>query len=695
MKVYAPEAIRNVGLLSHMGNGKTSLAEAMLYASGAISRLGRVDDGTTTSDYDPDEQRRGMSANLTLLPLEWQDAKVNLVDTPGYADFVGEVAATLRVVDGAVLLVSAVDGLEVGTEQAWNLALQRHLPRLVVVNRMDRENASFERVLEQLRERFGTGVVAAQLPIGSRDAYQGVVDLVSRQAVLFGEDGQVTTGEVPAELAPEVERLGEQLIEAVAETDEELTLKYLDGEALTEEEIRNGLRQGVHSGAITPVYSAAATLNRGARPILDAIVSYLPSPAERGATKAISPQGNKPEELAPDPEGPLAALVFKTLADPFIGRLTFFRVFSGTLRPDSHIWNASKEKEERIGTIMTLRGKNQENATAVPAGDIAAVAKLVITTTGDTLSSREHPLLLEQIDFPEPVFAAAVEARTRTDQDKMGPALQRMQEEDPTIRVRRDPETAQTVVSGMGDSHVEITVERIKRKFGADLRIEPLRVPYRETLRQPARADGRFVRQTGGHGQYGVCSIELEPLPRGSGYEFSDKIVGGVVSHSFRPAVDKGIQEAMAEGVIAGYPLVDVRATLYDGKEHSVDSSEMAFKIAGSMAFKAAAEKAGVVLLEPVMKVEVRVPDQNTGDIMGDLSTKRGRVHGMNPEGDGTTTIEAEVPMAEMLRYAADLRSMTQGRGQFKMAFDHYEEVPGNVAQKVIEEAKTRKASAA
>jgi elongation factor G len=695
MKVYAPEAIRNVGLLSHMGNGKTSLAEAMLYASGAISRLGRVDDGTTTSDYDPDEQRRGMSANLTLLPLEWQDAKVNLVDTPGYADFVGEVAATLRVVDGAVLLVSAVDGLEVGTEQAWAQALQHHLPRLVVVNRMDRENASFERVLEQLRERFGTGVVAAQLPIGSRDAYQGVVDLVSRQAVLFGEDGQVTTGEVPAELASEVERLGEQLIEAVAETDEELTLKYLDGEALTEEEIRNGLRQGVHSGAITPVYSAAATLNRGARPILDAIVSYLPSPAERGATKAISPQGNKPEELAPDPEGPLAALVFKTLADPFIGRLTFFRVFSGTLRPDSHIWNASKEKEERIGTIMALRGKNQENATAVPAGDIAAVAKLVITTTGDTLASREHPLILEPIDFPEPVFAAAVEARSRTDQDKMGPALQRMQEEDPTIRVRRDPETAQTVVSGMGDSHVEITVERIKRKFGADLRIEPLRVPYRETLRQTARADGRFVRQTGGHGQYGVCSIELEPLPRGSGYEFADKIVGGVVSHSFRPAVDKGIQEAMAEGVIAGYPLVDVRAILYDGKEHSVDSSEMAFKIAGSMAFKAAAEKAGVVLLEPVMKVEVRIPDQNTGDIMGDLSTKRGRVHGMNPEGDGTTSIEAEVPMAEMLRYAADLRSMTQGRGQFKMAFDHYEEVPGNVAQKVIEEAKTRKASAA
>jgi elongation factor G len=481
----------------------------------------------------------------------------------------------------------------------------------------------------------------------------------------------------------------------VAETDEELTLKYLEGEALTEEELRKGLRQGVLDRSITPVFSSAAPSGSGVRQLLDAIVEYLPSPVAAGAARATNTQGNKPEELAPDPDGPLAALVFKTLADPFIGRLTLFRVYSGTLRPDSHVWNANKDKEERIGTVMTLRGKSQENATAVPAGDIAAVAKLVLTTTGDTFSTREHPLTLEPVSFPEPVFAAAVEARARTDQDKMGPALQRIQEEDPTIHVRRDAETGQTVVSGMGDSHVEITVERIKRKFGADLRVEPLRVAYRETIRQPAKADGRFVRQTGGHGQFGVCSIELEPLPRGSGYEFVDKIVGGVVSHSFRPAVDKGIQEALAEGVIAGYPLVDVRATLYDGKEHSVDSSEMAFKIAGSMAFKAAAEKSGVVLLEPVMKVEVRIPDQYTGDIMGDLSTKRGRVHGMNPEGDGSTTIEAEVPMSEMVRYATDLRSMTQGRGSFKMHFDHYEEVPGNVAQKVIEEAKTRKASAA
>ncbi len=693
MKVYSPEAIRNVGLLSHMGNGKTSLAEALLFTAGAISRMGRVDEGTTTSDYDPDEQRRGMSASLTLLPLEWQNVKVNVVDTPGYADFVGEVAATVRIVDGAVILASAVDGVEVGTEQAWDLCQRRQLPRIMVVNRLDRENASFERTVGELRERFGTGVVPVQLPIGSRDDYRGVVDLITRTALIFGDNGRALEGEIPADLADEVERLGEQLVEAVAETDDELVNKYLGGEALTQEEIKQGLRQGVLSGKIVPVFAAAATLNKGTALILNAIVEYLPSPVAAGAVTATHAQTKQAETLPPSPDGPLAALVFKTLADPFIGRLTFFRVYSGTLQPDSHIWNATKEREERIGSIMTLRGKSQENATGVPAGDIGAVAKLVLTTTGDTLCQREHPLLLPPIEFPAPVYSAALEARARTDQDKMGPALQRMQEEDPTIKVHREAETGQTVIAGMGDSHVEITVERIKRKFGADLKIEPLRVPYRETLRAPAKADGRFVRQTGGHGQYGVCSVELEPLPRGSGYQFADRIVGGVVSHSFRPAVDKGIQEAMAEGVIAGYPIVDVRAILYDGKEHAVDSSEMAFKIAGSMAFKAAAERAGVVLLEPVMRVEVRVPEQYTGDIMGDLSTKRGRVHGMNPEGDGTTTIEAEVPMAEMVRYATDLRSMTQGRGQFKMSFDHYEEVPGNVAQRVIEEAKTRKAS--
>ncbi len=695
MKIYEPAAIRNVALLSHMGNGKTSLAEAFLFNAGAINRMGRVDEGTTVSDFDPDEQRKGMSVNLSVLPLEWKGHKINVLDTPGYADYVGEVMEALRVVDGAVILASAVDGLEVGTEQVWEYCSSRDLPRIAVINRLDRENASFERVLEQLRERFGKCVVPAQVPIGTREAYRGVVDLISKKAILFGDNGETTEGEIPAELKDECDRFCEQLVESVAETDDELVTKYLEGESLSDEEIHRGLRQGVLNGTIVPVYSAAGGVNKGASLVLDAIAEYLPSPAAVKPQMAQNAQTKKEEELAADPNGPLAALVFKTLADPFMGRLTYFRVYSGTLKPDSHVWNANKDKEERLGTIFTMRGKSQENVTAVPAGDIAAVAKLALTTTGETLSAREHPLVLPPVEFPDPVYSAALEAKSRQDQDKMGPALQRIMEEDPTIRVHRDPETAQTVISGMGDSHIESTVEKIKRKFGADMKVEPLRIPYRETIKAKATAEGRFVRQTGGHGQYGVCSIEIEPLPRGTGYEFVDKIVGGVVSHSFRPAVDKGIQEAMAEGVLAGYPVVDFRATLFDGKEHTVDSSEMAFKIAGSMAFKSAVEKAGVAMLEPVMHVEVTVPDQYTGDIMGDMSTKRGRVHGMNPNGNGTTTIEAEVPMAEMVRYAADLRSMTQGRGTFKMRFGHYEEVPGNVAQKVIEEAKTRKAAAA
>ena len=689
MKTYAPDAIRNVGLFSHMGLGKTTLAEAMLFNAGAINRMGRVDEGTTTSDYDPDEHRRTMSVQLSLLPIEWTDHKINLLDTPGYADFAGEVVSAVRVVDGAVIVADAVSGLEVGTEQAWDYCRERDLPRIVVVNRMDRENANFEGTLEQLREKFGKCVVPVQVPIGSRDNYRGVVDLLDRKALMFGENGQVTEGEIPAELTDEVQSFADQLMESVAETNDELIMKYLDGTPLTHDEVVHGVHEGVRKGSIVPVISSAALANKGISLLLDAITTFLPSPVEVGAIKAT--EKGKEVELPPDPNGPLAALVFKTLADPFIGKLTFFRVYSGTLKPDGQVWNSVKEKEERVGTVMTMRGKNQDNVTAVPAGDIAAVAKLAVTSTGDTLAQKDHPFVIAPVTFPEPVFSAAVEAKSRQDQDRMGPGLQRIQEEDPSIQVRRDAETGQTVISGLGDSHVEITVERIKRKFGADLTVVPLRVPYRETIKAKASAEGRHVRQTGGHGQYGVCSIEIEPLPRGSGYEFADKIVGGVVSHSFRPAVDKGIQEAMAEGVVAGYPLVDMRATLFDGKEHAVDSSEMAFKIAGSMAFKAAAEKAGVALLEPVVKAEITVPDQYTGDIMGDLSTKRGRVHGMNSNGNGSTIIEAEVPLAEMVRYSADLRSMTQGRGRFRMSFDHYEEVPGNVAQKVIEQSRKDK----
>ena len=690
MTTFQPGAIRNVGLFGHMGNGKTSIAEAMLHTAGAISRLGRVDEGTATSDYDPDEHRRRMSVNLSLLPLTWHGTKVNVIDVPGYADFVGELAAAQRVVDGAILVSCAVGGLEVGTEQAWAACVKAGTPRIVVVNRADRENADFVGALEQYREAFGNSVVAIQLPIGQRDQFSGYVDLVSRKAFTYGANGTAAPGAIPDALADTVARLADQLAEVVAETDDDLTMKFLEGESLTEDEIRGAVRSAVRAGRVTPVFVAAATSSKGIGTILDAVIELLPSPADVAPALASHLPSGEAASLPADPNGPLAALVFKTLADPFIGKLTFFRVYSGTLHSDTTVWNAAHDRDERIGSIMTLRGKTQEPAGAVGAGDIGAIAKLAATTTGDTLCARDRHLQLAPPTFPLPTYSAAVEAKTRQDQDRMSQAMQRIQEEDLTIRANRDEETGQMVMQGIGDSHLEITIEKIRRKFGADLRIEPLRIPYRETIRGKARADGRHVRQTGGSGQFGVCTIEIEPLPRGGGYQFVDRIVGGVISGGFRVAVDKGIQDKMADGVLAGYPMVDVKVTLVDGKEHSVDSSEMAFKIAGSLAFQKGIESAGAILLEPVMKVAITVPDGNTGDIMSDLSTKRGRVMGMNPNGDSTTTIDAEVPMSEVVRYATSLRSITQGRGTFAYQFDHYEEMPAIVAQKVIEDAKTK-----
>ncbi len=690
MTTFPPEAIRNVGLFGHMGSGKTSIAEAMLHAAGAISRLGRVDEGTSTSDYDPDEHRRRMSVNLSLLPFVWQGTKVNVIDVPGYADFVGELSAAQRVIDGAVLVSCAVGGLEVGTDQAWVACAKADTPRIAVINRADRENADFTGTVDQFRERFGPTVVAIQLPIGQRDQFSGYVDLVSRQAYTYGANGTAIPGAVPAGLADTVARLADLLVEVVAETDDDLTIKYLEGETLTEGEIRAALRAAVRAAKVTPVLVTAGTSSKGIGSLVDAIIDLLPSPADVAPAIATQSSSSDPISLPANPAGPLAALVFKTLADPFIGKLTFFRVYSGTLNSDSTTWNEAHDRDERIGSIMTLRGKVQEPAGSVGAGDIGAIAKLAATTTGDTLCARERRLRLAPPTFPAPTYSAAVEAKARQDQDRMSQAMQRIQEEDLTIRAHRDEETGQMVIQGMGDSHLEITIEKIRRKFGADLRVEPLRIPYRETIRGRARADGRHVRQTGGSGQFGVCTIELEPRPRASGYEFVDRIVGGAISASFRAAVDKGIQERMADGILAGYPMVDVKVTLLDGKEHAVDSSEMAFKIAGSLAFQKGVEGAGAILLEPVMTVAITVPDGNTGDIMGDLSTKRGRVTGMNPNGDSTTTIDAEVPMGEVVRYATSLRSLTQGRGTFTYEFGHYEEMPAIVAQKVIEDAKTK-----
>jgi elongation factor G len=677
MKSYAPDAIRNVGLFGHGGAGKTSLAEAALFATGAINRLGRVDDGTTTTDYDPDEVKRKMSVSASLAPIEWRDSKINLIDAPGYADFFGEAVQAMRVAECALLVVDAVSGIQVGTEAAWRLADGNEMARMVFVNKMERENADYGKVVEQLRAKRGTGMVPLTIPVGAESGFKGVVDLVSQRAFL---DDKGSASDVPAEVADDVARYREMLIESVAEIDDDLLTKYLEEGELSDEEIRTGIRRGVVERRLVPILAGSAAQVRGVHALIDALVDFAPAASDA-----------RPRVKEGQPNSGAAALVFKTISDPFIGRLSFLRTYFGEIHSDSHAWNPGHSKDERIGQLFAMRGKHQEPVPAVGAGDIGVVAKLAETSTGDTLTQKDHVVVLEPVRFPEPAYSAAIQPKTKTDLEKMSPSLARMTEEDPTLSVHRDSATGEMILSGLGESHLEIACERMQRKFGVNVTLSQPRVPYRETLRGSAKAEGRYVRQTGGHGQYGVCWVELEPKARGEGFEFVDKIVGGVVSHSYRPAVEKGIKEAMEEGVLAGYPMVDVRAILYDGKEHPVDSSEMAFKIAGSLAFKKAAESAGVELLEPIMEVEITVPDEFTGDVMGDLNTKRAQVHGMNPA-DGETTISANVPQSEMLRYATDLRALTQGRGTHSMHFSHYQEVPAHVAQQLVEKLKAERA---
>ncbi|MDQ7819646.1 MAG: elongation factor G [Armatimonadota bacterium] len=692
MKPYPPDRIRNVAVVGHGGTGKTSLVEAMLFVARAIDRLGRVDDGTATTDFDPEEQRRRHTINAALAPLEWQQCKVNLIDAPGYPDFVGEVVAALRVADGALVVVDAVAGVQVQTEVAWLYADRAGVSRLVVVNRLDRENASFDRAVDSLRRRFGSRVAPVQIPIGAESALSGVVDLVEMKAYTFAT-GAVSAGEVPAELAEAARAAREKLMEAAADADDALMERYLEAGELTQEELVRGLHAGVRAGRVVPVLCAAGTKLVGVQPLLDAVVALLPSPAEREVV-GTDPRTQQPVRLAPAADAPLAALVFKTVADPYVGRLSYFRVYSGVLRSDSQVFNATRGKPERVGQVYYLRGKHQESAGEVGPGDLGAVAKLAETATGDTLCGRDHPVVLPPVEFPEPAIAMAVEPKSKGDEDKLGTALARLAEEDPTVRVHRDSEMKQTLIMGMGESHLEILADRLRRKFGVDVTLRLPRVPYRETIRGRARAQGRYVKQTGGRGQYGVCFLEIEPLPRGSGFEFVDKIFGGAIPNQFIPSVEKGVRKALEEGVLAGYPVVDVRVTLVDGKYHEVDSSDIAFQIAGSLAFKDAATQAGLVLLEPIMTLEVRVPEEQMGDVIGDLNAKRGRILGMEPQGDGTTVVRAQVPQAEVLRYASDLRSMTGGRGTFTMTFSHYEEVPPHVAERVIAEARQQRAEA-
>ena len=685
MKDFKTEDIRNVALVGHGSTGKTSLAEAMLFSSGAIGRLGRVDEGTTVSDFDPDENKRKISINLSLLPCEWKGKKLNIIDTPGYADFVGEMKTGLRAADAAIVVVCAASGVEVGTEHSWAFADERSLPRMVVVNRMDRENADFFQTLSRLQSFFGKRCAPLQLPIGAQSSFEGVVDLLTLKSFRGEKESE---GAVPDSLSDQVARYREQLVEAIAEADDELINKYLEGEELSPEELTRGLRAGIAAGSVVPVLAGAASKGIGTSLILDAIAHYLPSPQDVGEAVAKNANTDQEESLKADPAGPLAALIFKTTADPYVGKLTYLRVCSGTLKGDSQAWNSNKGAAERIGQLFTVRGKSQEPTPQLVAGDIGALAKLAETSTGDTLSNKERPLLLSPASFPAPAFSAAVHPKTKADLDKMGSSLTRILEEDPTLQVHREPDTGETILSGLGEPHLEVTIDKIQRKFGVGLELTIPKVPYKETITASASSEHTHKKQTGGHGQYARVAIRLEPLARGSGFEFANATVGGVVPKTYVPAVEKGVVEALREGVLAHYPLTDMKVTLFDGKEHPVDSSEMAFKIAGAVALKQGALEARPILVEPIVTLRVVVPEANTGDAMGDLNSKRAKVLGITPQENSFSMIEALVPLAEVQRYATDLRSITQGRGHYTLEFSHYEEVPAHQAQKIIDKAK-------
>ncbi|MGH2785211.1 MAG: elongation factor G, partial [Actinomycetota bacterium] len=648
MKTYPTDRIRNVVLVGHGGAGKTSLTEALLFASGAINRMGRVEDGNTVSDFDPDEVAKGISISLSLAPFEWKDHKVNLLDAPGYADFVGDAEAGLRAADAAIIVVSAVEGLEVQARVAWDIAEHLGLPRAFFINKLDRERASFQRTLDELTQAFGNKVAPLHLPIGEEHDLSGIVDLLGDQAFTYA-DGHRTEGPIPESLSSQEAALHEKLLESVVETDDVLMERYLEGGTIEIKEIVVALSKAIAAGTTVPVLCGSATKGIGVDLLADFIVDEVPSPADRPAITAT--KAGHEIELPPDPNGPLAALVFKTLSDPYVGKLTFFRVYSGTFRPDQTVYNASRDGEERVGQVHTLRGKHQETAAEVPPGDIGSLAKLSNTITGDTLTLRSAPIVLPAIEFPDPLLSVAIEPKTKGDEDKLSIALHKLADEDPTFKHERNPETHQTLIKGMGEAHLDVIVSRLARHH-VEVTTLPPKVAYRETIKKTASAQGRHVKQSGGRGQYAVCSLELSPLPRGGGFEFQNAIVGGAIPGNFIPSVEKGARKTLDEGVLAGYQFVDVKVKLFDGKFHTVDSSDIAFQLAGGLAFKEAAREAGIVLLEPIMDLDVMTPDDTVGDILGDLSSKRGRIEGTEPVGRGWTHIKAKVPQGEVLRYS-------------------------------------------
>jgi elongation factor G len=676
-------------VIGHRGTGKTSLTEAFLFTAGAINRQGSIEQGSTVADYEEDEKKRQHSISSSICNLKWRDRKINLIDTPGDPSFHAEAIAAMRVVEGAVVVVGAPSGVEVQHERLWGYCEDNGVSRLVFVNMMDRERADFFSALEQLQESFGQGAVAAQLPIGSEDDFSGVVDLVSLKAFTY-EGGKASESNIPDEMSAQVEEYREKLMDAIAENDDAVMEKYLEGEELSNEELMAALKQGVMAGSVFPVGAGCATRTIGADLMLDLVIEAVPSPARRGPVTAIDADSEDEIELECKADGPLAAFVFKTMADPFSGRINAFRVFSGELKSDSNVLNPVSKSKERIGQILQLQGKDNSAVDVLGPGDIGAVAKLKATNTGDALCQDSKKVLFPPLKLPHPVMSFAVEPKSKGDEEKIGSSLKRLQEEDPTLKVERDAQTNELIISGMSQVHVEVVIGRMKERFGVDVDLKPPRVPYLETIRKPAKAQGKYKKQTGGRGQYGDCWLEIEPLERGAGFEFVDKVVGGVIPKGFIPAVEKGVVEFMKEGDLSGSPLVDMRVTVYDGSHHSVDSSEMAFKIAASMGMKKAVAEANPVILEPVMSVQVTVPEESVGDIIGDMNSRRGKVLGMEPKGKNSQ-VNAEVPLAEMLSYMPDLRSITGGRGDYTMEFLRYDEVPAHLAQKIIEQAQAEK----
>ncbi len=679
---------RNIGIIAHIDAGKTTVTERILFYTDKIYKIGEVHEGAATMDWMPQEQERGITITAAATTAFWADHRINIIDTPGHVDFTVEVERSLRVLDGAVVVFDGVAGVEPQSETVWRQADRYRVPRFCFINKLDRTGADFWRGVESIKERLGANAVPVQIPIGREAGFRGVVDLIDMKAILFNDElgAKPEIEEIPEELLAEAEQHRAAMIEAVAEVDDELTMKFLEGEELTPAEIRHGLRLGTLQNRVVPVLTGTALKNKGIQPMLDAVVQYLPSPLDVPPITGVDPDGNEVVSKVDD-QAPFAALAFKIAADPFVGKLAFFRVYSGTLKTGSYVLNATKGKKERIGRIVELHANSREEIDQVAAGDIAAAVGLKDTYTGDTLTDPDHPVILESMTFPEPVIEVAIEPKTKADQDKLAVALQRLAEEDPTFRVKNDEESGQTLIAGMGELHLDVLVDRMVREFKVAANVGKPQVSYRESIRRAAEGNGRFVRQTGGRGQYGHAVIKLEPGEKGSGYEFVDKIVGGIIPREYIKSVSAGIKEALDTGPYAGYPMVDVRATLFDGSTHEVDSSEMAFKIAGSMAAKAAVQKADPAILEPVMRVEVSMPEEFMGDVIGDLNARRGHLEGMDNR-SGTQVVTALVPLASMFGYVTDLRSMTQGRATSSMEFSHYSQVPNSIATELVQKAQ-------